>query len=180
MNAWDADYCDWLSQASVSLSATQLCCANTAGWIKVLFGLETLEDPGNIVLYGSPDFLHPSVPKSLQTLVSCVTCSSNETTLGCTLSRVKWATSLPTTSGNDEKYEQNSVSICRDITRLTFSFATETSITRRNLVSTVSSHNVQRPTRGPTVVWVTPVTRVSRLYSWHALSTASRHSVGSC
>ena len=59
--------------------------------------------------------------------VSVATCSSNDTTLGCTLSNVKWATSFPTASGNDEKYEQNSVRICLDITKLTFSLATEIS-----------------------------------------------------
>jgi len=55
------------------------------------------------------------------------TCSSKETTRGWTLSSVKCATSLPTASGSDEKHEQNSDRICRDITKLTFSFATDMS-----------------------------------------------------
>jgi len=35
-----------------------VCCANTAERIEVLFGVETLGDPRNIVLDGSPDFYH--------------------------------------------------------------------------------------------------------------------------
>jgi len=36
----------------------QLCYANMPEWIEVLRGLETLEDPRNIVLDRNPDFPH--------------------------------------------------------------------------------------------------------------------------
>jgi len=42
--------------ASVSLSVRQLHCANTAERIEVLLRVDTLGDPRNIVLDGSPDF----------------------------------------------------------------------------------------------------------------------------
>ena len=76
--------------------------------------------------------LKTKVPISSQTIsVLRSTCSSKETTRGCTLSRVKCATSLPTASGSDEKHKQNSDRICREITKLTFSFATYTSTNKQ-------------------------------------------------
>ena len=54
------------------------------------------------------------------------TCSSNETTLGWSFSRVKWAMSLPMLSGKlGRMLEQKSLRTCREITRLTFSWATK-------------------------------------------------------
>jgi len=76
--------------------------------------------------------LKTKVPISSQTIsVLRSTCSSKETTRGWTLSSVKCATSLPTASGSDEKHEQNSDRICREITKLTFSFATYTSTNKQ-------------------------------------------------
>lgn len=52
------------------------------------------------------------------------TCSSKETTLGWTLSKVKWDTTLETSSGNFVRLLPTSVKSCLEITRLTFSFTT--------------------------------------------------------
>jgi len=54
----------------VSLSITRLRCANMSEQIEVLLQVETLKDPRDIVLDGSPDFL-PRIRCGQITLVTC-------------------------------------------------------------------------------------------------------------
>lgn len=72
--------------------------------------------------------------KHQQTKTPCdwlLTCSSNEMTLGCIFSRVKWYISLAVLSGRLGRWVQKSVSSWRDITRLTFSFTTSSETRER-------------------------------------------------
>lgn len=73
-------------------------------------------------------------PQNLQTKTPghwFLTCSSNEMTLGCIFSRVKWYISLAVLSGRLGRWVQKSVSSWRDITRLTFSFTTSSETQER-------------------------------------------------
>jgi len=57
--AWDADYCyrcvQCLSVICLSSGSTRLHCATVAERIKILFGVNTLRGPWNIVLHEGPD-----------------------------------------------------------------------------------------------------------------------------
>jgi len=55
---------------AIPASVMRLRCANTAEWIKVLLGLETLGDPENVILDHCPDFLH-------------IRCGLHQITLSC-------------------------------------------------------------------------------------------------
>ena len=57
-----------------------------------------------------------------------LTCSSNEMTLGCTFSRMKWHTACATSLSKEPIWPHNSDNICLDITRLIFSFTTATEL----------------------------------------------------